>query len=67
MEPCTKKTYPSRGEALFALARIRSNTHAPGRRVPNGIHPCAACHAWHVTSHAKGKGRRYPTLSRNAC
>lgn len=53
MSACTKKSYPSPGEALRVLSILLR------RGYPNltGVHPCSACHAWHITS------KKHPRLS----
>jgi hypothetical protein len=52
MNDCTKIRYASPAVAKWAARQIAANYRKRGiRRVPRGIHPCAECHAWHVTSH----------------
>lgn len=46
MSACTKKSYASPGEALRALSILRRR----GYPSLTGVHPCSACHAWHITS-----------------
>jgi hypothetical protein len=49
---CVKISYPSFAKARAALVALQRRG-----RPENGIHPCAECHAWHLTSHAKGRWR----------
>lgn len=59
MNDCTKIQYPSASAAKFAALRIAANYRKRGvSRVPRGVHPCAQCHAWHVTSHQTTKSLR---------
>lgn len=49
MRACPKIPYPSPAAAARALQAVRSDP----RRTEVGIHPCAACHAFHLTSDRK--------------
>lgn len=52
MPACSKIPYPNLAAAKFAAAQIAADYRRRGiTRVPRGVHPCAACHCWHVTSH----------------
>jgi len=52
MEACTKIPYPTLGRGLIAARAIARACRRRGcARVPKGIHWCALCTAWHVTSH----------------
>lgn len=60
MSPCTKIPYPSASIAGVAMQAIQRRSPA-GKRVPEGIHPCAECRGWHVTS-KRGSARNKWTL-----
>lgn len=47
MPACQKRPYPTPARAARVLHRIRSEHPERGEV---GIHPCQACHAWHLTS-----------------
>ena len=61
MTECTKIPYPNPAAAKWAARQIAVNYRKRGlSRVPRGIHPCAECHAWHVTSHRTNAKFRVP-------
>lgn len=47
MPACQKRPYPTPTSAARVLRRIRTEHPTRGEV---GIHPCHACHAWHLTS-----------------
>ncbi len=52
MIACTKIQYPTPAAAKRAAAAIAANYRKRGAaRFPRGVHPCAQCQAWHITSH----------------
>lgn len=52
MNDCTKIPYPTPAAAKRAAALIAASYRKRGvARLPRGVHPCAECHAWHITSH----------------
>jgi hypothetical protein len=51
---CRKISYSSQWSAKRALRGLR---RAHPDRTENGVHPCRECHAWHLTSHARGRKR----------
>jgi hypothetical protein len=58
MTGCTKRSYPTRGAAFFALGKIQRSLDARSApKVPTGLHICKECHAWHLTSSAKPQVR----------
>ena len=53
---CQKNSCSSPTAAWLALMGVRRRRGSTGR-VENGVHFCAACRAFHLTSHAGGKWR----------
>lgn len=52
MTDCTKIPYPTPADAKRNAIRIVTRYRKRGaKRFPRGVHPCARCHAWHITSH----------------
>ena len=52
MNDCTKIPYPTFSAAKRAGMHIIGRYRRRGKaRIPRGVHPCAQCHAWHLTSH----------------
>ena len=49
MDSCSKIPYLTADIAGIAMQSIRRRSPA-GKRLPEGIHPCSECRAWHVTS-----------------
>lgn len=47
MPACAKLPYPTPVAAARALRGIRATSPTRGEV---GLHPCSACHAWHLTS-----------------
>ena len=50
MTACSKIPYPTMTAAKLALRAIQRKTAARGGTLPQGLYPCAHCHAWHLTS-----------------
>jgi hypothetical protein len=50
---CTKVRYVDLGSARRALAIVRKKAK-PGAKVPCGVHPCAVCKGWRLTSKRSG-------------
>lgn len=50
VEPCTKISFKTPGEASRVLEIVAKKQAERGRKAPRSIHPCTTCHAWHLTS-----------------
>ena len=56
MTICTKRQYPHPHAAKRAGIAFLATCVRQGReKLPRAIHPCAACHAWHITSKKASK------------
>lgn len=59
MPECSKVRYPTARAAGRALVHIQKAKRARGLTSPVAVHPCAACHQWHITSkRVAGKQKR---------
>ena len=63
MHACTKIPYPTIYAAALALREIRSSSE---RRREVGIHPCARCSAFHLTSDRSSARNRWTTAGLTA-
>jgi hypothetical protein len=50
MTGCSKIPYPTVLAARLAMRAIQRRTVTRGGTTPQGVYPCPACHAWHLTS-----------------
>jgi len=50
MATCMKRPFPNEWAARLAVRKIRRRIEGRGLGLPTGIHWCATCMAWHVTS-----------------
>jgi hypothetical protein len=58
MRPCLKVSYPTPTAAALALLALRRNVG----RDEVAIHPCAQCHAFHLTSDRASASNRWTAL-----
>lgn len=56
MLACNKRPYPTAVSAALVLRRLKAAN--PGRGEV-GIHPCPACHAFHLTSSKQAARNRW--------
>jgi len=59
---CSKISYSSLTVAGLALRAIRQSA-PPGKKLPEAIHPCSHCHAWHLTSDRRSRGNKWSKLA----
>jgi hypothetical protein len=59
---CSKISYSSLAAAGLALRAIRQNSPR-GKTLPEAIHPCSHCHAWHLTSDRRSRGNKWSKLA----
>jgi hypothetical protein len=50
MTGCPKIPYPAAVAARLAMRAIQRKSVTRGGATPQGVYPCPACHAWHLTS-----------------